>query len=553
MAAPQAHKKRFDLASGLLARGELREAVKVLEKLYSSGADPERCLSGLAQIHLQLGENRQAIKRLKVLCKLDPGSALYCDTLVGLYEEAGQLSQAIACYKNLVQHNSEPADSYYNLAQLQTKAGFFADAMESYQLALRSNISAPEDVYVNLSLIHAQFAQQEQARECLAKALQQNPLSIPALFNLASRDEEIGDMGAAERGFEKVLEIDHSHSLALARLSGVKKYQSAESELAKKLSAAAENEKLNAQDQIDLNYALGKVHDDLQQYDKAFAAYQKANELQKHLAPPYIEIEQEDFVSNIIKQFDQRWFTECKPISNARLLFICGMFRSGSTLAEQIVSAHTKVSAGGECDYFPRLVNGELAPFPYKSKNISASKLKLYAEGYLDYLSARCPPGQLVTDKRPDNFLYIGLIKTLFPNAQFIYTCRKPIDNCLSVYFTQLSSNQAYATDLHSVVHYYQQQQRLMKHWQSLFAGSLLELNYETLLADPGFQIQRVLEFCELDWEESCLNFHANSNAVSTASAWQVRQPLYTTSIDRWHNYKDQVAPLLEKFAAQPS
>ena len=154
------------------------------------------------------------------------------------------------------------------------------------------------------------------------------------------------------------------------------------------------------------------------------------------------------------------------------------------------------------------------------------------------------PHGERVTDKRPDNFLYIGLIKSLFPDAKIVHTVRDPLDNCLSIYFLHLDHGMSYALDLADIAHYYAQYRRLMAHWKTLYGADIFDLDYDALVREPRPAIERLTQFCGLEWEEACLSFEQAARAVKTASVWQVRERLYQRSSGRWRNYAAHIAPL---------
>lgn len=162
-------------------------------------------------------------------------------------------------------------------------------------------------------------------------------------------------------------------------------------------------------------------------------------------------------------------------------------------------------------------------------------------------------PGALrLTDKRPDNFLYIGLIKQMFPTAKIVNTIRQPLDNCLSVYFQHLDQQMSYALDLMSIGHYYQQYQRLMRHWKTLYGADILDLDYDQLVRAPNPTIGTLLEFCGLPWEDQCANFHQTLGVVRTGSVWQVREQLYQRSSGRWRNYEKHLGQLAAMLAIEP-
>jgi hypothetical protein len=226
-------------------------------------------------------------------------------------------------------------------------------------------------------------------------------------------------------------------------------------------------------------------------------------------------------------------------------LFVCGMFRSGSTLVEQILAGHPDIAPGGELDFLPTLVRNELSPFPQALSHLGASAARMMAARYVDTLTRLHPDARFVVDKRPDNFLYIGLIKTLFPAARIVHTVRDALDNCLSLYFLHLDHGMPYALDLLDTGHYYRQYQRLMAHWRALYGNDIVDVEYDALVREPRPQIERVLGSLGLGWDERCLDFARSTHAVKTASVWQVRQPLYQHASGRARRF----APHLDRLA----
>ena len=316
-------------------------------------------------------------------------------------------------------------------------------------------------------------------------------------------------------------------------------------------------------DKASLGFALGKTLDACGAYDQAFEAYAAANRNSRESAGPHAVLydrrRQELFVDQLIGTFARDRSTVAMSTSTARPIFICGMFRSGSTLTEQVLAGHSRVTAGGEIDFLPTLVRTELSPFPARMAQISPRQFEELAARYLAALSRLFPGAPHVTDKRPDNFLYVGLIKRLFPNARIIHTTRDALDNCLSIYFLHLDHSMGYALDLMDIAHYYRQYRRLMAHWKSQFGADILDFDYDAFVGNPRPAVEKLLAFCGLDWEEDCLSFERVSNAVKTASVWQVREPLYQRSSGRWRNYArhlDSVRTYLNDFpdgAAQPA
>jgi hypothetical protein len=306
-----------------------------------------------------------------------------------------------------------------------------------------------------------------------------------------------------------------------------------------------------------LGFALGAALEKAGAYDQAFAAIVDANRHSRESAglgdAPYDRGQHEQLVDALIATFDGKRRGAGAVMPAVRPVFVCGMFRSGSTLIEQVLAGHPRVKAGGEVDYLPMAVRTELAPYPASMARVSAPTLERLAAGYLRNLAALYPGAEFVTDKRPDNFLHIGLIKTLFPDARIVHTVRNALDNCLSIYFLHLDHGMPYALDLMDIGHYYRQYTRLMAHWKSLYGDDILDVDYDAFVQHPRPTVERLLAFCGLDWADGCLSFHERANAVKTASVWQVRQPLYRHASGRARHYARQLQPLADYLASPPT
>lgn len=460
---------------------------------------------------------------------------------------AGRLAEAITAYERLLTRFPDLPDSWYNLGLSLRQLGRFAEALAAYRQALDRNISAPEEVHLNRGVIFSDHLRQvEAARRELHAALALNPIYVPALLNLANLHEELAEREAALALYERILAIDPGQSDALARYASLKSVASAGDPLVAKLRGAIARAGKPAAEKATLAFALGKVLDACGAFDDAFSAYVEANRWSRESArgaARYDRRQHERFVDQLIAAFPAA--EHAPPSSGDRPpIFICGMFRSGSTLVEQVLAAHPRVTAGGEIDFVPAIVRADLAPFPASMRYATPLKLSEIARRYRDHLSALFPNADHITDKRPDNFLYIGLIKKLFPDARFINTIRDPLDNCLSAYFLHLDHSMAYALDLMDTAHYYGQYRRLMAHWKSLFGNDILDFDYDGFVRDPRPSTERLLAFCGLEWDDACLSFHRTKNVVKTESVWQVRQPLYQRSSGRWRNYAKHLEPV---------
>ncbi|MEO8455922.1 MAG: sulfotransferase [Sphingomicrobium sp.] len=461
--------------------------------------------------------------------------------------KGGRLEEAIAAYQRLLATKADLPDSWYNLAWLQRQARAFEDSLASYQRALDLGVREPEEVHLNRAVIYADHLHQpERAEREIKAALGKNPSYVPALLNLGNVREDLGDRSGARAAYKRALEVDPDNMLALARLGGLSHAAELDVTLAAQLRSALEQPGATAAERADVGFALANLLDASGKYDEAFAAARAANHASRDASQAaYDRKTHERFVDRLIATFDE-------PVPPSDVLpspiFICGMFRSGSTLVEQILGAHSCVTSGGELDLIPALVS-RIAGYPDSVKRADGAAIARWRQAYLDGLPARPSESRLVTDKRPDNFLHIGLIKTLFPSARIIHTRRNPLDNLLSLYFLHLDPGMAYALDLDDAAHWHSDYLRLMAHWKALYPDDIFDVDYDELVREPRPVIERLLGFCRLEWEDNVLDFHSGRSAVKTASVWQVRQPLHARSSGRWRNYERQLSGLEELIA----
>lgn len=461
------------------------------------------------------------------------------------HRDSGRIAEAIAAYEQALAQRPDLPNSWYNLAWLQRRAGRFEAALVSYAQALVHRVSEPEEVHLNRGVIYADdLARSDAAEAELNRALALNPRFVPALLNLGNLFDDRGDAPSARAAYEQALAIDPANPMALARLAGVADLSGPDDPLLERLRAGIARG--DAKDRSDLGFALGAALDRLGAYDHAFAAYRAANEASREgTGIRYHRASHERFVDRLIAAFPAPVRTGPDQRDDAPV-FICGMFRSGSTLAEQILARHEAVTPGGELGLLPELIAARLRPYPEAATEMSPETWAELRSAYLAGLRRIHPGTGLVTDKRPDNFLHIGLIKNLFPHARIVHTRRNPADNILSLYFLHLDPNMAYAQDLGDADHWHGQYRRLMAHWRRLYPDDIHDLDYDALVADPRPSIAALLDFLGLAWREECLSFHEAGNAVRTASAAQVREPLYRRSSGRWRNYERQMGALLE-------
>jgi tetratricopeptide (TPR) repeat protein len=470
-------------------------------------------------------------------------------------DRQGRVAEAIAAYQRVLATWPGLPNCWYNLALLQRKSGEYVAALASYQEALERLVARPEEVHLNRGVIYRDFLHQyEAAQREFNAALRLNPTFIAALMNLANLQEDLGRRDLAAAAYERMLELTPDSAEVLARYAGMHSFSTLDDPLIGRLRSARDRPGNSAADLASVEFALGRALDACEAYDAAFDMYRSANRHSREAAGPsfrdYDLKLEERAIDRLIDAFPAAGRSEGRRIpaadSRPRPLFICGMFRSGSTLFEQMLAGHPRVAAGGELDFLPRAVQTRLAPFPESITTLPAPLLDSLAAEYLDMLRGLFPHAACVTDKRPDNFLYIGLIKLLFPHAKIVNTTRDALDNCLSIYFLHLDQVKNYALDLMDIGHHFIQYRRLMVHWKALFGADILDLNYDALVKNPKPELGEALAFLGLDWDERCLSVPSAGRAIKTASVWQVREPLYQRSSGRARHYERQLRSLRE-------
>jgi tetratricopeptide (TPR) repeat protein len=491
----------------------------------------------------------------------DPAAEL--QTLAAVAEDhlrQGRRTEALAAYRRLVDADPARAEAWFNLAYLLRQSGEFEPALQAYAQALARGVPSPEEVHLNRAVILTDHLRRDdEAAAELAQALQLNPDYAPALLNLGNLHEERGEAALAAACYERLLALPAAsrpgapaYALAheaLARLPQLRAPQHTDDPLLNRLRQAAQDAPgLDPEVRANLLFALGRALDALGEHAEAFAAFARAHTAATRGRSVHNRATSQQLFDALIAAplppVDGRGPSTGRPAP----LFICGPFRSGSTLVERVLGAHPQVTAGGEIDHLLRLASGPLRPYPQTLATLSSEHIAGLAQAYRDHLTRLFPDAgdrAYITDKRPDNVLLIGLIKRLFPAARIVHTVRHPMDIGLSIYTQHLNARLAsYAHDLGDIGHFIGQSQRLITHWRQHFGDDIHDFDYDAFVRDPEPELRRLLDFLGLPWDEACLNFHAAPGLVKTASYWQVRRPLYRESSGRWRQYAPQLAPL---------
>lgn len=455
----------------------------------------------------------------------------------------GQIPEAIQLYEAALALDTRLPDAWFNLGWALRASRRFEAASHAYSEALRNGVRNPEDVRLNRAAILADHLYEpEAAEEELKLAIADAPDFVPALLNLGTLYEDLGKADLAREFYSKVLHQAQGNGRAIARLAMI---DIAEGEHKAPLIAleAALSSATSPADSAEILYAKANVLDAATQYDAAFDTLVAANTVAQTFARNrYDPVAHEEFVTRLINAFPEPRRRELTRGDTLKPIFIVGMFRSGSTLIEQLLTRHDAVTAGGELEYFPAVVQGSLTPYPEAAMQLDGSAITSLRQDYLSEM-ARAATSGFATDKRCDNILHLGLIDTLFPEAPVIHTLRDPLDTLVSVLFLHFGEGISYGNNQRDATHYYIQYRRLLSHWRRLYGARIHDVDYDRLVVNPQHEIEKMLSFLGLPWDDSCLKPSTKVQSVRTASNWQIRKPLHRQSSGRWRHYARQLQP----------
>ncbi len=518
---------------------KVRAKLKRAEKLEDDGKLKESLdlYLKLADIHPEIIEIQGALGRI--------------------YYRASNFEQAYEHYKNAVSMAPGIGLLWHSLGTCLMQMSQYQAAFLALDKALSLEPSN-DDIYTKRGCCLCSLKRFEEGLVEFDQAITLNANNDRAYLDKGNAYEIMGDNEHAANCYEQALSVNSRQVKALLRLSeinrldrdGVDVNTSGKTRIEKLLT----DSELTSDQQREVYFAAAQQEVRLEHYDQAFDYYAKANRQIKETYP-FDRREFNRFVDQLIAAFTPEVFKSFSEagVQSMRPIFILGMPRSGTTLVEQIISSHPKVIDGGELDRVPRLVRGllrasdEQASYPHHIAVFSHSGLKALGEDYLNFTEQLIESGvECITDKMPFNFLHLGLIKLILPGAKIIHCVRDPMDTCLSCFFQNFAdaSQLSFTSDLEDLGFYYTEYQRLMKHWHRVIGDEIFDICYEDLIENQEPVSRSLLDHLELEWDDACLNFFENKRAVRTASIWQVRQPIYRSSRERWRLYEKHLGPL---------
>ena len=416
---------------------------------------------------------------------------------------------------------------------------------------------APRDavMFDAIGNLLSQGGDQTRALEAFDQAVALAPANAHFLFNRATVQRFLGRLGEAERDYDRVIGLRPQDYEAYKNRSELRTQRAAANHV-------AELERLLAQGiadwrgRVQIRYALAKEYEDLGDYDISFEHLrQGAGTRRQHLR--YEVATDVATVGWIVEMFPAALLVQAGAGRGDAPIFIVGLPRSGTTLVDRILGSHSAVHSAGELDHFARCIvegvrRSHGAPLPRRELVARSARLDFGALGaeYLRRTRDATGVQSRFTDKMPLNYLYCGLIHLALPEAKIVHVTRHPMAACHAMYKTLFKDAYPFSYDLEEIGAYYASYRCLMQHWQASMPGVIHELRYEALVADQVGETRKLLEYCGLEWEEACVDFHRNASPTTTASAVQVRQPLYRSSVSQWRQYEKQLEPLAKRLQA---
>jgi tetratricopeptide (TPR) repeat protein len=540
-----------DLGSALQALNRHAEAKAHHERALALAPNNAEALNNLGNTLRALGRHAEALTRFQQALAINPGYAEIHVNAGSALLALDQPAAAMDCFERALAIKPDYAEAQYNFGIALQALKRDREAIARYELALAIRPDYVE-AHNNLGNVLMEIGRFEAAMAHYDRALSLRPDFPEAHANNGTALRGLGRMEEARLAFAKAADLAPRTTRTYLDLVDCKRMLADDPYLAVMENLARDAATLDREGRIYLGFALGKAYDDLGRYADAFHCLADANAL-KRQSIAYDEVAALGEFDRIRTAFSPAVLRRQRTgVASALPIFVVGMPRSGSTLVAQILASHPAVHDGGELTELPQAVanlSAADAPggFPDAVAGMTDDALCRFAESYLAPLRAMAPAAARIVDKMPSNFRFAGLIHLALPGARIIHTQRDPLDTCFSCYSKLFTAGQPFAYELGELGRYYRAYEALMAHWRHVLpAGALLEVDYEAVVADLEGQARRIVAYCGLEWDDACLAFHQRRGVVRTASASQVRQPIYRTSVGRWRHYRDLLRPMLE-------
>ncbi len=491
--------------------------------------------------HYQMEEYEKVMEVCEKILKIDENLPEIYNFYGLALQNKKKNKQAISYFNKSISLESKDCSVFNNLANSYKFLFLNKYAYKNFEKCLEID---PKylPALINFAVLKKEINDYEGAIRLFKTALdvKPNPNEIKILFSLAELYKQKGEIKNSKKILEKILELDNSNSAAHYSLSQCIDYNN-ENNHHIEMEKLLKNANLKNNEIINFSFALGKAYEEKNDYEKSYNFYKVANDTKRKLFNHDLNYFN-NLKTDLINHFEKLNISKIKKYNEKKIIFICGMPRSGTTLVEQIISSHHSVEASGEnsilSNIFQNKIVNKLKKNTQETKDFILSDGELLNEYYFKRLDNLNIDNKIVTDKTLQNFIWIGFIRSLFPNSKIINCLRNPHDVCLSIYKNNFNDNfMSWSYKQEEIANFFNFYSSLMKFWNLKFSNDIYNLTYENLLSDPKNEIKKLISFCDLAWDEECLNFHNNKTPVKTASSIQVRKPLYGSSKNLSKNY----------------
>lgn len=538
---------RIDEAFQLLKDHAKEEARTLFFQLVAESSDNIEEILQLGNLARHLGEKVAAINLYAEAVIQYPENAGYLNDLAQAYLDNDMLEKAEELLQKAIDTNPDFYLSYIKLSYIAIRNQSFSTAVEILEKARALKPSEP-DIYFNLISALNHVGRTEDACRYAKKLIKLQPGKAENYHLMGRVLTGLGQFEEAETSFKKAISMDRTLGYSYIDIASIKKYTEKDSAFIKQAEKALKMS-MPATYRSAIHFSLGKMYSDCGKWDEAFQHYQRGNLIAK---PAVYERAPYDVYNKTHKVFTGKFLEEHRTAGNdtETPVFVVGMPRSGTTLIERIIASHPQGAGAGELKAIAH-VNYEICPNDKLDRYRSALTASVKDGGiekgidyYLKILRDQREDASRVVDKMPNNFIFLGLIHLMFPRAKIINVIRSPLDVCLSCYFQAFESID-WANDFESLVEQYGLYRKAIDYWRKVLPdNTIIDIEYEKLTADPEVEARKLIEGIGLQWDDSCLEFYKKKSAVITASVWQVRQPVYSSSRKRWMNYAKHIEEL---------
>lgn len=547
---PQYAEAHNNLGVALYDAGELDEATASYREALRVRPSYAEAQNNLGNALADLGQPEVALASFSAALQMNPRYSQAYYNKGNILRSMGRHDEAIDCFNSAIGLRPDYAEAFNSLGNTLNEQGKHQQAIESLNRAIQLRPDYSE-AHCNLGNVLSDSGRPDEALSSYHTALQISPEFAEAQCCLGNVLSYLGRQEEAMDSFNRVLELKSDHAAVFNNLSQIKTFERDDPQI-DQMQKLLENPDIAETDVMHLGFALGKAHDDLGDVDQAFKYYQEGNRLKKKALGYDISSDETRFeqIKSLFSSYTQKPDPgiESGRDFKKQPIFIVGMPRSGTTLVEQILASHSQVFGAGELEILNQMMNPLLREKTLTGQSeLGEVDLVNLRNTYLEGINELAGSEPFMTDKMPINFRWVGFLLLAMPGVKIINLRRDSAAVCWSIFKHHIGGEgNGYSYDILDVAGYYNLYTDLMQFWRQAFPGQIYDLDYESLTENQEQETRRLLEYCDLDWEDQCLDFHKTRRSVQTLSAGQVRKAMYTGSSREWRKYETHLQPMLE-------